>query len=99
VSAATGTSVTVGVRPEDVIVSTTQGQGLEVTVDLVEELGADGYLYGHTEHTTTRTDIVVRVDGRLHPKNGETVYLTPNPDHLHVFDSDSGDRLVARTAV
>src|SRR5690606_698487 len=43
-----GESVTIGVRPEDVIVSRT-GEGLRVDVDVVEELGADGYLYGHTE--------------------------------------------------
>ncbi|MCK8238763.1 sugar ABC transporter ATP-binding protein, partial [Erwinia amylovora] len=41
-------SATIGVRPEDLKVSTT-GEGLAVDVDLVEELGADGYLYGHTE--------------------------------------------------
>jgi hypothetical protein len=48
-----------------------------VTVDLVEELGADGYLYGHTEIAGKRTDIVARVDGRNHPNAGETVVLAP----------------------
>jgi multiple sugar transport system ATP-binding protein len=93
VSGATGSQVTVGVRPEDVIVSTTQGEGLQVTVDLVEELGADGYLYGHSEVEGHRTDIVARVDGRLHPTAGDTVFLTPQPGHLHVFDVESGSRL------
>src|SRR5690606_34076009 len=44
-----GSAVTVGVRPEDVVVNPEDGEGLTVHVDLVEELGADGYLYGHTE--------------------------------------------------
>src|SRR6187551_2291609 len=40
--------VTIGVRPEDLTIKTS-GEGLPVEVDVVEELGADGYLYGHTE--------------------------------------------------
>ncbi|WP_350349301.1 sn-glycerol-3-phosphate ABC transporter ATP-binding protein UgpC [Agromyces sp. G08B096] len=93
-----GTQVTVGVRPEDIQVSTTQGEGLAVTVDLVEELGADGYLYGHSDIEGKRTDIVARVDGRTHPFAGDTVYLTPTPNHVHVFDAESGERLGHRVA-
>ena len=40
---------TIGVRPEDIVVGPADGKGLSVDVDLVEELGADGYLYGHTD--------------------------------------------------
>jgi len=92
VGQANGKSVTVGVRPEDVVVNTT-GEGLAVTVDVVEELGADGYLYGHTEVDGARVDIVVRVDGRNHPGLGETIYITPQAHHVHVFDTESGQRL------
>jgi len=89
----TGPKVTIGVRPEDIHLSTTQGEGLAVDVDLVEELGADGYLYGHSTVEGKRTDIVARVDGRSHPSAGDTVYLTPTPNHLHVFDAETGARL------
>ncbi len=88
-----GSQVTVGVRPEDLVVTTTRGEGLQVEVDLVEELGADGYLYGHSEVEGRRTDIVARVDGRVHPNAGETVYLMPQPGHVHVFDMETGERL------
>lgn len=91
---ASGSSVTVGVRPEDITVSTTPGSGLEVDVDLVEELGADGYLYGHSTVDGKRTDIVARVDGRAHPNAGDKVWLLPTPNHVHVFDAESGDRLL-----
>jgi multiple sugar transport system ATP-binding protein len=84
--------VTVGVRPEDLTVTTT-GKGLEVEVDVVEELGADGYLYGHTTVEGKRVDVVVRVDGRNHPNAGEKVTVTPEPDHIHAFDVESGERL------
>jgi multiple sugar transport system ATP-binding protein len=85
-------TVTVGVRPEDLVINTT-GEGLSVEIDLVEELGADGYLYGHIDVDGQRVDIVARVDGRSHPHSGETVYLTPEPKHVHVFDTASGHRL------
>jgi len=88
-----GTQVTAGVRPEDIVVNPADGKGLSVTVDLVEELGADGYLYGHTDIAGKRTDIVARVDGRNHPNAGETVVLAPVPHHVHAFDIESGERL------
>ncbi|MDJ0336044.1 sn-glycerol-3-phosphate ABC transporter ATP-binding protein UgpC [Salinibacterium sp. G-O1] len=85
-------TVTIGIRPEDVKVSTT-GTGLAVDVDLVEELGADGYLYGHADISGNRVDIVARVDGRSHPHAGDKVFITPEPNHIHVFDTESGLRL------
>jgi multiple sugar transport system ATP-binding protein len=91
-AATTNTKVTIGVRPEDVRVSAT-GEGLKVDVDLVEELGADGYLYGHTDIDGSRVDIVARVDGRSHPNAGDTVFITPEPAHIHAFDIESGERL------
>ncbi|WP_026374322.1 ABC transporter ATP-binding protein [Agrococcus lahaulensis] len=85
--------VVVGVRPEDISVAESGGDGLPVLVDLVEELGADGYLYGHADVEGKRVDIVARVDGRTHASLGDTVYITPDPEHMHLFDSDSGNRL------
>ena len=75
------------------VVSTTENSGLKVAVDLVEELGADGYLYGHTEIDGKRTDIVGRVDGRVHPNAGDTVYISPKAGHVHTFNAETGERL------
>ncbi len=99
VGRANGSQVTVGVRPEDITVGPADGKGLSVTVDLVEELGADGYLYGHAEVAGKRTEIVARVDGRNHPNAGETVTLAANPGHVHAFDLESGSRLNAAPIV
>jgi multiple sugar transport system ATP-binding protein len=90
---ASGKQVTIGIRPEDVVVTTANSEGLKVAVDLVEELGADGYLYGHSEIEGKRTDIVARVDGRVHPNAGDTVYISPKIGHLHTFDAETGLRL------
>jgi len=99
VSSTNGKQVTIGVRPEDLEVSATRSEGLPVVVDLVEELGADGYLYGHAEVDGRRTDIVARVDGRSHPDVNDTVYLHPAQNHTHIFDVDSGARLSAAVSV
>ncbi len=91
---ASADKVTVGVRPEDLVLST--GEGIGVEVDVVEELGADAYVYGHLAGTTpsaTDKPIVARVDGRKVPMKGETVHFTPKPEHIHVFDIESGERI------
>lgn len=90
VLAKAGKEATVGVRPEDLQLAT---DGLEVKVTLVEELGADGYLYGTAKVGKNSADIVVRVDGRSHPKAGETVHVAPVPQHVHLFDAASGERI------
>jgi multiple sugar transport system ATP-binding protein len=84
--------VTVGVRPEDLTI-TSSGAGLPVEVDVVEELGADGYLYGHATVDGKRVDIVARVDGRNHPNPGEEIVVNPTPAHVHAFDVETGERL------
>ena len=88
-----GSEIIIGVRPEDVVVSTTDTSGLKVHVDLVEELGADGYLYGNAEVDGQHTEVVARVDGHTHPNAGETVYITPKHHHVHLFHVESGERL------
>ncbi|MET1034194.1 MAG: sn-glycerol-3-phosphate ABC transporter ATP-binding protein UgpC [Arthrobacter sp.] len=92
VAGAHGRTVTVGVRPEDLELSPA-GQGLAVEVDVVEELGADAYVYGHATLDGTEHDMVVRVDGRKPPFKGETIYVRPMSGHVHLFDVQTGLRL------
>ncbi|KAA9393946.1 sn-glycerol-3-phosphate ABC transporter ATP-binding protein UgpC [Kocuria coralli] len=53
----TGDEVTIGIRPEDLKVSA-DGEGLPIVVDVVEELGADAYLYGSLAPVTVANKIV-----------------------------------------
>ena len=89
-----GKEVTLGVRPEDLTISM-EGEGLPVTVEVVEELGADAYIYGSTTETAGDIKpIIVRVDGRTPPKKGAVVHLTPKKgEHVHLFNPESGLRL------
>jgi multiple sugar transport system ATP-binding protein len=88
-----GSSVTVGVRPEDLIVAGAGAEGLTVDVALVEELGADGYLYGSADIAGSRTDLVVRVDGRNHAHAGDRVVVEVPLARIHLFDAETGLRI------
>jgi multiple sugar transport system ATP-binding protein len=84
-------TVTVGIRPEGLHV--TANEGISVEVDVVEELGADGFLYGHTNISGADQDITARVDGRVHPNAGEKVFLKAEGGIIHLFDVETGERL------
>jgi multiple sugar transport system ATP-binding protein len=87
-----GQTVTLGSRPED-LETAPQGEGLQVEVDVVEELGADAYVYGHTTLDGKTHDIVARVDGRRPPMKGESLWVRPQSGHVHLFDTKTGERL------
>ena len=63
---------------------------------MVEELGSDAYAYGtlHTSRSSAGDKLVtIRVNARQVPMKGETIYVTTDPEHVHVFDTESGLRL------
>jgi multiple sugar transport system ATP-binding protein len=80
--------VIVGVRPEDLSLST---EGADMTVTLVEELGADTYVYGtYKAEDGTNVDLVARGQGMHAPKIGAVVKV--NPQRTYIFDTE-GDQL------
>jgi multiple sugar transport system ATP-binding protein len=83
---ATGNTVVLGVRPEDLEIST---EGADITVTLVEELGADTYVYGTYAGPEGPVDLVARGQGLAAPKIGSVVKV--NPARTYVFDS-AGDQ-------
>ncbi|KGN36607.1 ABC transporter ATP-binding protein [Knoellia subterranea] len=96
-----GKNVIVGVRPEDVEV-TNDSNGVEITVDVVEELGADAYVYGTPTNSAVALEgsddglakpFIARVDGRRVPMKGDKVFVHPKSDHMHVFNQETGARL------
>ena len=83
-------TITVGLRPEDLVVAK---EGIDVDVDVVEELGADAYIYGSAKIDGGLAEIVARVDAVKHPKAGTKVVLAPEGGVTHLFDVESGERL------
>jgi multiple sugar transport system ATP-binding protein len=87
-----GGEITVGVRPETWRI-VGEGEGIAVKVTVVEELGADGFVYGTSGEEGTPDQVVVRIDARRDHHKGETIYVTTDPKHVHVFDTETGERL------
>ena len=88
--------VTVGVRPETWRMVSADDGGLPVQVTVVEELGADSYVYGTCDVEGTPSDVIVRVSGsrsQTHPSKGDMLYVTTDPHNVHVFDTETGERL------
>jgi multiple sugar transport system ATP-binding protein len=85
--AAAGEEIVVGVRPEHFEVG---DSGVEMEVDVVEELGADAYLYGRITGSgkVIEQSVVARVDGRDPPDKGSRLRLHPKSGHLHFFGVD-----------
>ncbi len=80
---------TLGIRPED-IEFVGEGEGVEIVIDVVEELGADAYIYATAELSGRPQTIVVRVDGRTPPARGQRLHIAPKLQHVHLFDTASG---------
>ena len=86
-----GRPVTLGIRPEHMVLSQESEATSHVAVDLVEQLGADTLIHGHFGHD--RHDLTLRLPGIQSPAAGETIPVAIAPAHLHLFDPDSGARL------
>jgi multiple sugar transport system ATP-binding protein len=84
--------VVVGVRPEGWRL-TTPGDGIPVTVGVVETLGADAYLYGTARLEGGDADVIARIGNRERVGTGDTVHVTADRDAIHLFDRVTGARL------
>ena len=82
--------------------------GIPATVALVEELGADSYVYAHANDgaagsvsganstaasSATAEPLIARVGDGAAPPVGARVTIVPDPAKLHLFDAESGLRL------
>jgi multiple sugar transport system ATP-binding protein len=79
-------ATTIGIRPEHISISTTEGQW-KGTVGVAEHLGSDTFLYIHSDVSPSET-MTVRVDGEFSARHGDTVYLTPRAERIHKFGAD-----------
>jgi multiple sugar transport system ATP-binding protein len=82
--AAKQNAVTLGVRPEHVRISKTEGTW-KGTVGVTEHLGSDTFI--HVE-VGGIGKITVRTDGDFTTEFGQQVFLTPEASRLHRFDAN-----------
>jgi multiple sugar transport system ATP-binding protein len=86
--------ILLGIRPESLHLST-DGTGFPLQVSLVEELGADAFVYGWLPGDDPLTDrrFVVRCDGRMTPHVGDVVHVGLREGERHAFHPETGARL------
>ena len=90
---AAGKNLTFGVRPEhleDVTVVSPDAQtgpGIEATVDVVEYLGNELLVY----MTVNGKQVVARLNPRSEAHPGGRIRLHVETDHIHLFNTDTGE--------
>ncbi len=75
---------TIGIRPEHVEISTTNGMW-QGTVGVAEHLGSDTFIHVHGIEGCD--PMTVRAAGNVDVKHGDTIHLTPDIAQIHKFDS------------
>jgi multiple sugar transport system ATP-binding protein len=86
-------TVVLGIRPESFEILDGQAPGIALTVDAVEALGADAFVYGHVRQAEGTAKMVVRVDGRAAPRPGESLTVEVRAGEVHAFHPRTGERL------
>jgi sn-glycerol 3-phosphate transport system ATP-binding protein len=97
-----------GVRPEDIVISNetlASGLALNLTVEAIERVGAETYVYGvrakqgDAPTISTRpgelppNEVIVRVPGAVGPAIGEPIRATAPREKLHLFTADGRKRI------
>ncbi|MEM1430126.1 MAG: ABC transporter ATP-binding protein [Pseudomonadota bacterium] len=77
-------AATIGIRPEHLEISATEGQW-KGTVGVSEHLGSDTFFHLHSN--ASAEPLTVRASGELALHYGSDVFLTPRAEHLHRFDA------------
>jgi multiple sugar transport system ATP-binding protein len=85
-------SAVLGLRPEALEVGP---EGLRAEVEVVEEFGADAFVFCVAEIDDESVKLVARTEARKVPRRGDLVSLRPRPNEAHLFDSATGDRVEA----
>ena len=83
--------VTLGLRPEHLIADETGP--IEINVQLCEQLGAITLLHGHLSGTDV--ECVASMPGHVSAAPGTLMRFAIAPEHLHMFDTQTGKRVDA----
>ncbi|MEE4016012.1 sn-glycerol-3-phosphate import ATP-binding protein UgpC [Roseibium sp. FZY0029] len=85
----------IGIRPEHLEVVSAPGEGegihLEASVNVLEPVGAESYLY--SSFADGGDEILVRVSSHARHEPDEKLYLRAAPENIHYFDAETGRRI------
>jgi multiple sugar transport system ATP-binding protein len=82
--------IVVGLRPESLELA---AEGVSAHVDVVEEIGADAFVFCTASVAGEETKLVARAGAKRAPERGERVSLRPVAEDAHLFDPVDGGRL------
>jgi len=87
-----GRTVTLGLRPEHLLLTADTDAAVKLKVALVEHLGADTLIYGQASAVDGGL-LTIRMSGHETPPAGEVMGLAIDSRHLHLFDTETGKRI------
>jgi sn-glycerol 3-phosphate transport system ATP-binding protein len=94
-----------GIRPEDFVVSSevTTGIAFDLTVEAIERVGAETYIYGTRQREAASVaanpgelppgEVIVRIPGAVAPELGEKIRAVAPREKLHLFRADGRRRI------
>jgi sn-glycerol 3-phosphate transport system ATP-binding protein len=97
-----------GIRPEDLVISTdavaTGGIALDLTVEAIERVGPETFVYGTRSRDEALAvsanpgelppgEVIVRIPGSTAPDTGERIRAIAPRDKLHLFRADGRSRI------
>jgi sn-glycerol 3-phosphate transport system ATP-binding protein len=96
-----------GIRPEDFVISSDPiadgGLALELTVEAIERVGAETFIYGTRRHEVQGVaanpgelppgEVIVRIPGAVAPAIGERIRAIAPREKLHLFSADGRKRI------
>jgi sn-glycerol 3-phosphate transport system ATP-binding protein len=102
--AAPGDAVVLGIRPEDFLVAgDAPGIAFDLTVDAVERVGAETFVYGTRPHEAGALaadpgelppgELIVRLPGASAPAIGQHIRVVAPRQKLHLFSADGRQRI------
>jgi sn-glycerol 3-phosphate transport system ATP-binding protein len=105
-SRATDQAGILGIRPEDFVISSDSvagGIALELTVEAIERVGAETFIYGTRQHQMQGIaanpgelppgEVIVRIPGAIAPAIGERIRAVAPGEKLHRFAADGRTRI------
>ncbi len=78
-------AVVLGIRPEDIVVSTGEGTGVPATIEIVEPMGSLNVVYA----SAGENRVLATTPPDFFPSPGSRVRLQPQPDKMHLFDAET----------
>ncbi|MGH6765245.1 MAG: sn-glycerol-3-phosphate ABC transporter ATP-binding protein UgpC, partial [Bradyrhizobium sp.] len=104
--AAGGEAGILGIRPEDFVIANEPvagGIALDLTVEAIERVGAETFLYGTREREAQKVaanpgdlppgEVLVRIPGAVAPAIGERIRAIAPREKLHLFSADGRRRI------